>query len=122
MPPVSTGGGRCFAPPPVRGRLNSAAARSFAITGPRLPICGSRMIVFSCGVHPGGTFSREHGRMFYTITGIIILVLDIIAIVSVLQSSATPVAKLLWILLILLLPLIGMILYFLLGPGKRLAV
>lgn len=122
MSPLSTGGGRRFSLPPGRGRRISAAARSFAITGPRFAIVGSRMIVFSCGVHHGGSFRREHLPMLYTITGIIILVLDIIAIVSVIQSSATAVAKLLWILLILLLPLIGMILYFLLGPGKRLAV
>ncbi len=59
--------------------------------------------------------------MLYTLTGIIILVLDIVAIVHVLQSSAPAVTKLLWILLILLLPLLGMIIYFLLGPGKAVA-
>jgi len=51
--------------------------------------------------------------------GVLILVLDIIAIVSVLSSSATVPVKLLWVVLILLLPVLGMILYFLLGPGSR---
>jgi hypothetical protein len=50
--------------------------------------------------------------------GLIILVLDIIAIISVLKSGLDPVMKLVWILVILLLPVLGMILYFLLGAKK----
>ena len=53
--------------------------------------------------------------MIYSIAGIIIFILDIIAIVEVLQSNKDVAMKLLWILIILLLPLVGMILYFLLG-------
>jgi hypothetical protein len=49
------------------------------------------------------------------IVGTIILVLDIIAIMSVLLGHGSLGHKLLWILLVLLLPLIGMILYFLFG-------
>lgn len=47
--------------------------------------------------------------------GLLILVLDIIAIVSALQSSMDTGQKALWIVLILFLPVIGMVLYFLLG-------
>ena len=47
--------------------------------------------------------------------GLVVLVLDIIAIVDVLKSSDDTTKKLLWILLILFLPVLGMILYFLLG-------
>ncbi len=54
--------------------------------------------------------------MLYSVLGVLVLILDIIAIVSVLGSRASLLAKLLWIVLILALPLIGMILYFLLGP------
>jgi hypothetical protein len=50
-----------------------------------------------------------------SILGLLVLVLDIIAIVSVLQSSMDTGNKALWIILILLLPVIGMVLYFLLG-------
>ena len=46
---------------------------------------------------------------------LVILVLDIVAIVDVLKSSASAGRKALWIILILLLPLVGMVLYFLLG-------
>ena len=53
-----------------------------------------------------------------TILGLIILALDIVAIVDAAKSSASTGKKVLWIVLILLLPLIGMILYFLIGKKK----
>jgi len=55
----------------------------------------------------------------YSIFGLIILVLDIIALVSLIQSGADTGTKVLWALLIIFLPVIGMILYFLMGPGRR---
>jgi hypothetical protein len=55
----------------------------------------------------------------YSVFGLIILVLDIIALVSLLQSGADTGTKVLWALLIIFLPVIGMILYFLMGPGRR---
>ena len=53
--------------------------------------------------------------MIIPIVGLIIFILDIIAIVDVLKSSMDTGKKALWILLILILPVIGMILYFLIG-------
>ena len=50
------------------------------------------------------------------IFGIIVLVLDIWAIVSIFGSSASTGAKVLWILLILLLPVLGLIIWFFAGP------
>lgn len=49
------------------------------------------------------------------IVGLIILVLDIIAIISVLMGTSSVGRKLLWIIVILILPVLGMILYFLFG-------
>ena len=49
------------------------------------------------------------------IVALIVLVLDIIAILDILKSSADTGNKALWIILILVLPVIGMILYFLIG-------
>lgn len=49
------------------------------------------------------------------ILGLIVLVLDIIAIVDALKSSMETGKKALWIILILFLPVIGMVLYFLIG-------
>jgi hypothetical protein len=52
------------------------------------------------------------------IGGLIILVLDVYAIVQVFSSSASTGSKVLWTVLILLLPIVGVILWFLLGPKK----
>jgi hypothetical protein len=51
--------------------------------------------------------------------GLILLILDIWAIVQTLQSPAGTGAKVLWIVLIVLLPLIGLILWLLMGPRGR---
>lgn len=53
--------------------------------------------------------------MFETLAGLLILILDIWAIVSVLGGYGSVGHKLLWTLLILFLPVIGVILYLLLG-------
>jgi hypothetical protein len=46
---------------------------------------------------------------------VIILVLDIIAIIDVIKSSMSTGKKILWVLLILFLPVLGLILYYLVG-------
>lgn len=48
--------------------------------------------------------------------GLIILVLDVYAIIKVVGSSASTGTKVLWVVLILLLPVLGLILWALLGP------
>jgi hypothetical protein len=55
----------------------------------------------------------------FRLLAILVFVLDVIAVVSVLKSSADGPTKLIWIILIILLPFLGMILYFLMGPGRR---
>ena len=50
--------------------------------------------------------------------GLAILVLDVIAIMDAVKSSMDKGKKILWVILILVLPLIGMILYFLVGKKK----
>jgi Phospholipase_D-nuclease N-terminal len=55
----------------------------------------------------------------FRLIGVLVFVLDIIAIVSILKSSADGATKILWMLLVILLPFIGMILYFAMGPGRR---
>ncbi len=50
--------------------------------------------------------------------GLIILVLDILAIVEIVKSTLTTGKKTLWIVLVVLLPVVGLILYFLLGRKK----
>lgn len=48
--------------------------------------------------------------------GLIILVLDVYAIVKIVNSGASTGSKVLWIVLILILPLLGLIIWALLGP------
>lgn len=50
------------------------------------------------------------------ILGLVILVLDIYAIVRIVTSGASVVAKILWSLLVLVLPLIGLIIWWFAGP------
>ncbi len=48
--------------------------------------------------------------------GLLVLAGDIWAIISIFQSSASNEKKLIWILAVVLLPVLGLILWFLLGP------
>lgn len=51
--------------------------------------------------------------------GLIILIADIWALLQVVQSGVSSGKKLLWILLILLLPILGLIIWFVAGPRER---
>ena len=53
-----------------------------------------------------------------SLAGLLVLVLDVIAIVDVVKSAAPTNQKVLWVILILVLPVIGMVLYFLIGKNK----
>lgn len=51
--------------------------------------------------------------------GFIIFVLDIYAILQIAQSGASTGRKALWIAIVVVLPLLGLIIWFLLGPKPR---
>lgn len=57
----------------------------------------------------------EFGGLF----GVLLLLADIFAIIKVFQSTAGDGEKILWTLLIALLPLIGLIIWYLAGPGEK---
>ncbi|OIP15494.1 MAG: hypothetical protein CO105_11990 [Comamonadaceae bacterium CG_4_9_14_3_um_filter_60_33] len=48
--------------------------------------------------------------------GVLILAGDIWAILNILQSSASNEKKLIWIIAVVLLPVLGLLLWFFLGP------
>ena len=50
--------------------------------------------------------------------GLIILVLDIWAMLQVLGSGTTPVKKVLWVLGIFILPVLGLLVWYVAGPKK----
>ncbi|MEC7764589.1 MAG: PLD nuclease N-terminal domain-containing protein [Pseudomonadota bacterium] len=55
--------------------------------------------------------------------GIILLALDIWALISIFSSNASTGAKVLWALLVIILPLLGFILWLIAGPkSSRAAV
>ena len=49
------------------------------------------------------------------ILGLVILVLDIIAILDCVKSNKSGGQKALWVILILVLPVVGLILYYVIG-------
>ncbi|KUF08709.1 PLDc N-terminal domain-containing protein [Pseudoponticoccus marisrubri] len=59
--------------------------------------------------------------MEYGLLGIIILIADIYAIYQTLTSPASTVAKIVWTLVILLLPVLGFIAWLVAGPRGRAA-
>jgi hypothetical protein len=48
--------------------------------------------------------------------GLVVLIADVWAIVNVFQSSADTGRKVLWTVLIIILPVLGFILWYFLGP------
>lgn len=54
----------------------------------------------------------EVGGLF----GLLVLIADVWAIVNIAQSAASTGKKVLWIVLVLVLPVLGLILWLLLGP------
>ena len=50
--------------------------------------------------------------------GLLILVADIWAILNIVQSPASTGKKLLWILIILLLPVVGVLIWWFIGPRE----
>ena len=56
------------------------------------------------------------GSTFNGLIGLIILALDIWAIINVLKSGAGTGTKILWVLLILFLPVLGLVIWAIAGP------
>jgi hypothetical protein len=54
--------------------------------------------------------------MLEGLLGLVILALDIWAILKIIGSSASTGAKVLWIILILFLPVVGLIIWLVAGP------
>jgi hypothetical protein len=56
---------------------------------------------------------------FNSLLGVLILIGDIWAIINIFQSSVSNEKKLIWIIAVVLLPLLGLILWYFLGPRNR---
>lgn len=53
------------------------------------------------------------------ILGLLLLIANIFAIYKIVSSSETTGIKVLWIVIVFILPLIGLIAWFLVGPGDK---
>ena len=53
------------------------------------------------------------------IFGLLVLIADVWAIVNILQSGADTGGKVVWTVVVLVLPLLGFILWYFLGPKSR---
>lgn len=74
--------------------------------------------MFNQGVRQSQEQPVRRDRMFYDhvgIIGLVILILDIWAIVTIINTGRDFGTKVLWILLILILPVIGLIAWLLMG-------
>lgn len=60
------------------------------------------------------------GSTLHSLLGLVILALDIWAILNIVKSSTETGKKVLWVLLILFLPVIGLVIWALLGPRGNL--
>jgi hypothetical protein len=58
----------------------------------------------------------------YNLIGLMILILDLFAIFAVLGGRSSVERKALWTLIILVLPLLGMVLYYFVGKNSKDAV
>jgi hypothetical protein len=53
------------------------------------------------------------------IIGLVILILDILAVIEIFKSNKDTTAKVLWILAVIIFPLLGLILYAIFGRGEK---
>lgn len=53
---------------------------------------------------------------YHGLIGLIILILDIWAIVSVISSNNGVLSKIIWVIVILILPVLGFIIWLIFGP------
>jgi len=83
---------------------------------------GNRYRVFLNAEAAWSSRNSRETRMFFGyngLWGLLILAGDIWAIINIFQSSVSNEKKLLWTLVVLLLPVLGLILWFVLGPRDR---
>jgi len=96
------------------------------VCGDDAAMCSQRHVTYWLERSPGAQYTVGYGKepkkmmnMGYSLWGVLILIGDVWAIINIFQSSASNEKKLLWIIVVVLLPLLGLILWFFLGPRER---
>ncbi len=57
--------------------------------------------------------------MYIDLVGLLTLLLVIWALIGILQSGAQPLEKLIWVIVIILLPILGFVVWYVMGPGDK---
>ncbi len=57
--------------------------------------------------------------LFIILFPFIILLLDLIALIDILKNEFTNSNKIIWVLVVIFLPIMGMILYFAIGTNQK---
>jgi hypothetical protein len=70
--------------------------------------------------HASGA-SRQQGKImrYEGFGGLIVLIADVWAIVNIFQSGGSTTDKVLWTVIVIVLPILGFILWFFFGPRTR---
>jgi succinate dehydrogenase/fumarate reductase cytochrome b subunit len=70
---------------------------------------------------PGRAYYLQGGKImrYGGLGGLIVLVADVWAIVNIFQSGASTGDKVLWTVLVIVLPILGFIIWFFFGPRGR---
>ena len=88
--------------------------RSSRVIAPLLLLVGA-VVLAGCG---GANFDDYLFSGGGSLCGLVILVLDVLAFVSLFQSTAPTLNKVLWGALIFFLPVVGLIIWYFFGPKK----
>ncbi len=56
-----------------------------------------------------------------SLVGLVVLVLDIIALVDIFKSSMSTLMKVVWAVVVIVFPVVGMIIYFIIGRSGKIA-
>ena len=56
--------------------------------------------------------------MKFGFIGLLVLIADIYAVLKIAQSGATDGKKALWIAIVIVFPIAGVVIWYLLGPGR----
>src|SRR5690606_2167808 len=102
------------------GALHLLSEVRIEVEGERKPACVAETLgmYFFDGKGTAGAGSEQGKERRMEVKGffvVLVLIADVYAILQIMQSSASNIKKALWIVLVLLLPLAGFILWYLLG-------
>jgi hypothetical protein len=78
----------------------------------RFPVRGEMVAQSPAAGGSGGPMFYHRGGLW----GLLVLIADIWALVNIFQSNATTGNKVLWAVIVIILPVLGFILWLLLGP------